>query len=172
MTEEIKRQGSPQRLTDLVSAPLIAAAEANAKMSQAQVDFLLECCFTKNGDSYAPKMIQLELTRGVITPAAPGEIDQATQMVDATTSFNLPLLTIVPLNSLAVNNVDVNFEMDITHLDIDAQGEPQLLGKVMNNAEIEGFKMDIAIHAGQIPLAAGLLTIIDAFSKNVQPTNH
>ncbi|RWU05018.1 DUF2589 domain-containing protein [Pedobacter chitinilyticus] len=64
MIEEIKRQGSPQRLTDLVSAPLIAAAEANAKMSQAQVDFLLECCFTKNGDSYTPKMIQMELTRG------------------------------------------------------------------------------------------------------------
>lgn len=170
--EELKTEGNPQRLTDLMSAPLIAAAEANAKMSQAQVDFLLECCFTKNGDSYAPKMIQMELTRGVITPAAPGEIDHATQMVDATTSFNLPLLTIVPLNSLAVNNVDVNFEMDITHLDIDAQGEPQLLGKVMKDPEIEGFKMDITINAGQVPLPAGIVTIIDAFSKNVQPIQH
>lgn len=170
--EEIKTEENPQRLTDLMSAPLIAAAEANAKMSQAQVDFLLECCFTKNGDSYAPKMIQMELTRSVITPAAPGDEDQTAKMVDVTTSFNLPLLTIMPLNSLAVNNVDVNFEMDITHLDIDAQGEPQLLGKVINDAEIEGFKMDITIHAGQVPLPAGIVTIIDAFSKNIQPTNH
>lgn len=170
--EELKTEGNPQRLTDLVSAPLIAAAEANAKISKTQVDFLLECCFTKNGNSYAPKMIQMELTRAVVTPAAPGDEDQTAKMVDVTTSFNLPLLTIMPLNSLAVNNVDVNFEMDITHLDIDAQGEPQLLGKVINDAEIEGFKMDITIHAGQIPLATGLLTIIDAFSKNVQPIQH
>ena len=170
--EEIKTEGNPQRLTDLMSAPLIAAAEANAKMSQAQVDFLLECCFTKNGDSYAPKMIQMELSRTVITPAAPGEADQSTKMVDATTTFNLPLLTLVPVNNLAINNLDVNFEMDITHLDIDAAGEPQLLGKVMKDREIEGFQMDITINAEQVPLPAGIVTIIDAFSKNFQPTNH
>ena len=73
--EELKTEGNPQRLTDLVSAPLIAAAEANAKISKTQVDFLLECCFTKNGNSYAPKMIQMELTRAVVTPAAPGDED-------------------------------------------------------------------------------------------------
>lgn len=28
-------------------------------------------------------------------------------------SFNLPLLTIIPVNSLGVNNVDISFEMEV-----------------------------------------------------------
>lgn len=171
MMEETKPEENLQKLADLISAPLMATVEANAKMSKAQVDFLLECCFTKNGDSYAPKMIQLQMTKKVITPAVPGEIDQTAKIVDGTTSFSVPLMTIMPLNSLAVNHVDVKFEMDITQLEVGQEGETQLMWKLIQDTKEEGIKMDISITADQIPLPIGLMSIIDAFSKNIQPTS-
>lgn len=77
-------------------------------------------------DDYAPIMIMMSLTRPVITPgnkANPGNPTatppvpptQATAAIiqNITTQFNLPMLTIVPLNSLAVETVDVAFEMEV-----------------------------------------------------------
>lgn len=83
-------------------------------------------------DEYRPVMVVMSLTRAVLTPgspakpASPGD-PTATPPVPATpaspaqpaiiqnftTSFNLPLLTIMPLNSLAVETVDINFEMEV-----------------------------------------------------------
>jgi hypothetical protein len=81
-------------------------------------------------NNYTPIMIVMELTRGVITDAqkaGPDLIDPATgkpipnsgtpavptTVQYMTTTFNLPLLTIVPLNSLAVQTVDITFEMEV-----------------------------------------------------------
>lgn len=75
--------------------------------------------------NYAPIMIVMQLTRGVITPAQKavpaGTGPNPTPPISATptaiqyltTTFNLPLLTIVPLNSLAVQTVDITFEMEV-----------------------------------------------------------
>jgi len=83
-------------------------------------------------DEYQPVMVVMSLTRAVLTPgsaavpASPGD-PNATPPVPATpaspaqpaviqnftTAFNLPLLTIMPLNSLAVETVDINFEMEV-----------------------------------------------------------
>lgn len=78
--------------------------------------------------NYKPIMIVMSLTRGVITPGTSAKPAVGTQgqpgyqpPVDAVptkidqmvTSFNLPLLTIIPLNSLAVETVDINFEMEV-----------------------------------------------------------
>ena len=77
-------------------------------------------------DEYAPIMIVMSLTRPVITPgnkATPGD-PTATPPVPSTpatapiisnitTQFNLPMLTIIPINSLAVETVDINFEMEV-----------------------------------------------------------
>ena len=77
-------------------------------------------------DNYAAIMIVMSLTRGVIIPGGPaipasGTGTTAVAAVAATpttfssvtTSFNLPLLTIIPLNSLAVQTVDITFEMEV-----------------------------------------------------------
>lgn len=83
-------------------------------------------------DDYAPIMIVMSLTRPVITPGTkgvptnPGDPNAkppipATPAVpptpavvqNVTTQFNLPMLTIIPLNSLAVETVDVTFEMEV-----------------------------------------------------------
>ncbi len=85
-------------------------------------------------DGYQPIMIVMSLTRAVLTPGAPAvQADPgsgtagtpgyvpptvaapaiAPVVSNFTTTFNLPLLTIVPLNSLAVETVDITFEMQV-----------------------------------------------------------
>lgn len=117
----MSQQFSGLPMEDLIGAPLNAAAKANAAMALTQTKFLLETCFTKckkeetssSGEktitySYNPIMIEMSLERGVI--AYEGDTPQ---MDVITTKFNLPLLTIIPINSLGINSVDVGFEMEV-----------------------------------------------------------
>lgn len=102
----------------LIGGPLMAAAKANQQMALTQIDFLMSTCFTpvasKDGKTktYQPTMIEMQLTRGVITPGAKAGDPAVIQNV--TSTINLPLLTILPLNSLAVDNVNVNFVMEVS----------------------------------------------------------
>jgi len=100
----------------LISAPLLAGAEANSKMAITQTQFLLSTCFNtttvkgkgaaKDTTNYDPIMINMTLTRSVIN--ADGSAGDPVQ-----TKFELPLMTIMPLNSLAVDDVTVTFEMEV-----------------------------------------------------------
>ena len=145
----MSQQFSGLPMDSLIGGPLNAAATANAAMGMNQVSFILNTCFTQVEEpaikadpaakppvaasnaykNYKPIMINMSLTRQVITPVstsagkAYAEIlasDPNTNMVEptadiqnVTTAFNLPLLTIIPLNSLAVQSVDIGFEMEV-----------------------------------------------------------
>ena len=136
-------------------------------------------------------MVNMTLTRPVFnadgTEAAPIESD-----------FNLPLLTIIPLNSLAVDEVNISFEMEVKSsysLDksTDSQEERSVSHKVNSNtvsAEMSGVvasaenvknnqhstskksnsaKYEINAHAAQVPLPIGVLTIIETYSQSLVP---
>lgn len=125
-------------MEDLIGGPLNASAKANAAMALTQTKFLLETCFNKveralteeekktykekygkDADdkvkhiSYSPVMIEMSLERGVLTPSKDANGQPTTEIKNFTTAFNLPLLTIIPINSLGVNNVDISFEMEV-----------------------------------------------------------
>lgn len=107
------QQFSGLPMKSLIGAPLNAAADANANMAISQTRFLLETCFQplskddKTSGIRKPIMVKLEVTRPVINEKTGKPLEPATS------TLNLPLLTILPLNSLAVKNVDVNFEMEV-----------------------------------------------------------
>ncbi len=106
------QQFSGLPIKSLIGAPLLAGAEANSKMALTQTQFLLSTCFTNSGVAgtvaakYEPIMIKMELTRSVI------KVDGSAG-TPVKTAFDLPLLTIMPLNSLAVDNVTVTFDMEV-----------------------------------------------------------
>lgn len=109
----ISQQFSGLPMDALIGGPLNAAADANAKMAITQTKFLLDTCFTKKKDkdeSYTPIMIKMELVRPIIKDL--GE-EKGPEVTDAKVQFNLPLLTIVPLNSLAVDSVNITFDMEV-----------------------------------------------------------
>jgi hypothetical protein len=193
------QQFSGLPIKSLISAPLLAGAEANSKMALTQTQFLLSTCFdtTGSGDAveYKPIMINMTLTRSVINA-------DGTAGTPVETKFDLPLLTILPLNSLAVDDVTVTFEMEVkssfsndqeTSSQSKSASEGKFSAKVgfgMFSAEVSGSvsassesassakshyeksnsaKYTINAHAGQLPLPEGVTTIIHAFSQNIAP---
>lgn len=207
----IAQQFSGLPIDSLIGGPLIATTKANANMAFTQTQFLLDNCFNKvvtgTGDAattnYAPIMIQMNLTNNVITPGDPTATPPTiTTVTPFTTVFDLPILTIMPLNSLAVETVDVNFEMEVQSSSAqdsqqdsssETKGEGGFEAKVgwgpfsvtihgsasydskessttsSHYKKSNSAKYSIAVHAGQLPLPQGVLTIIDAYSKNISP---
>lgn len=103
---------------DLIGAPLLAAAKANSAMAATQTKFLLDTCFAKETtddgkDHYQPVLIKMTLSRGVLVPIDPSTPDQEPTISEVKTTFDLPLLTILPLNSLAVDDVSIGFDMEV-----------------------------------------------------------
>ncbi|PHS08215.1 MAG: hypothetical protein COA78_12980 [Blastopirellula sp.] len=108
-------------MDDLISSPLMAAAKANSMMATTQTRFMLDTCFeadeTGEGENkkitYKPIMIKMELTRGVLIPKDPTKEDEKFEIQETKTKFDLPILTIIPLNSLAVDEVKITFDMEV-----------------------------------------------------------
>jgi hypothetical protein len=193
------QQFSGLPIKSLISAPLLAGAEANSKMAITQTQFLLSTCFNVTGDdsarNYDPIMINMTLTRSVVN--ADGSAGTPVQ-----TRFDLPLMTIMPLNSLAVDDVTVKFEMEVkssfsndkeTSTESESAAEGSFSAKIgygCFSAEVSGSvsassksassekshyeksnsaRYEINAHAGQLPLPEGVTTIIQAFSQCIAP---
>src|SRR5690606_15272242 len=108
--------GLPMR--SLIGGPLTAAAQANSMMAVTQTNFMLDTCFNKTQDgdntSLQPIMVTMQISRGVISQgeAAEGSAPP-TNITNVTTSFDIPLLTLIPLNALGVTDVEVGFDMEV-----------------------------------------------------------
>ena len=207
------QQFSGLPMDDLIGGPLQAAAKANGAMAVTQSKFMLDTCFSiekeddgqgKEKVTYKPVMITMSLTRGVITPGGAKEGNEEAEPIitPIKTTFELPLLTIMPINSLAVDNVDISFEMEVkssfseeesekTQESLSAESEFEAkFGYGMFSATVRGSvsydqssesshnthyeksnsaKYIVKVHAGQLPLPKGVTTIIDVFSKSIEP---
>ena len=158
-------------LEALISAPLTAISKANAMMLSGQAQFILDYCFKNDGDSYSPVTIKMEYSKE-----------------GKKSYFHLPLLTILPLNNLAVEKVYVNFNMEVTSTStlvpseasrnnpakskilkkkarIGAKIASTAKGKINDDPSKNG--ISVSIEAKQIPLAKGISTLIDVYSKNI-----
>lgn len=183
-------------IESIISAPLVAASKANVVMVTGQTRFLLEYCFQqKNDGNYEPKMINMVMKQGVADPTKkpgdPGYIQEAKM------TFAIPLLCLVPLNSLVIDKVTVDFDLEITSMTsrevktdnnaaIDNGNQKrniidkkvQLNGMISyknNNTCNENYKtqstsrLAVNINAGPLPLPTGVLTILDIYSKAILP---
>lgn len=174
---QTENQSQSTNLTDLLTAPLNSIVEANSKMAITQTNFLLAYCFNKVNDHYEPVMIKMVLTNNVITPGIPATADQPEVQAtfkEVETTFNLPLLTIIPLNSLAVESGNIDINLEVTGFQKNEHGI-ELLTKVTQKAEESSTQYQsypaLALKASvsQLPLPQGLLTIIQAFTSSISP---
>lgn len=121
------QQFSGLPMGELIGAPLMAAADANHKMAMTQVKFMLDTCFaktdtgekTEQGEpkyNYQPVMVDLVLKRPVVTTKKAKEGKDQDTTIDTQTvesSITIPLLTLLPLNALAVDDVNIAFNMEV-----------------------------------------------------------
>ncbi|MCF2907031.1 DUF2589 domain-containing protein [Pseudoalteromonas sp. DL2-H2.2] len=193
------QQFSGLPMKSLIGAPLKAATDANGMMARTQTQFMLSTCFDKTAGAQGtssqlkPIMVEFTLSRPVI---------KGTTTSEANITLKLPLLTLIPLNSLAVDDVKVHFEMEVSSSmskDNEKQSEQETAAKAditakynagLFSVEVHGSvshssktsskqrehyeasnkaKYEVDVHAGQLPLPTGVTTIINAFTKNIDP---
>ena len=105
----------------LIGGPLEAAAKANQQMAMTQLQFMMNTCFIPRNDAngkatgqYDPITIEFILESNIIEPGNPtASPPVSASVIPYTTSFKLPILTIIPLNALAVDDVAISFEMEV-----------------------------------------------------------
>lgn len=88
----------------LISAPLEAAAEAQRNLSQATVDYMLQLGVDE-GHSREARMLEFAVKQPVDTPDG---------IVMTELSVQAPLLALAPIPSLAVEEVVIDFQMEVT----------------------------------------------------------
>lgn len=156
------------RIEEILSAPLIAAAKANTEMLKEQTRFIMEICFEMNPDNtYKPRMVELLLSDG--------------------SSFEVPIITLIPLNSLAVDNVDIDFSLEIisqinnTHKESMSlndgdkeRAKTSLSGRLSYDSNDtksarshNSSKLNVKINAKSIPIPTGVTTLIDIYLKSI-----
>lgn len=161
---------SGHSIESLISAPLTAVSKANAMMLGGQVQFILDYCFKEKNGSHEPVMIKMNCS---------GNVSDG--------SFYIPLITILPLNNLAVDEVSVKFNLEITsaktHLstsDGTNEAKPEVIQKKSRisakigteengkrNRQRKSGGISVSLKAKQIPLTKGITAIIDLYSKNI-----
>lgn len=183
-------QDSELNIESIISAPLIALSKANTLMLNGQTFAILNQYFIKtkkksNGSFpskeqvYQPKMINMVWSQK-------STIDQEFNQQDII--FQVPLISIAPLNSIAIQKITIDFNLDITSItsyvnttnDI-IERKAQLNGKISNvSPDLNPYEkyrksnqrsLKINIQAGNLPLPLGVLSILELYSKNIQPFN-
>ena len=100
-------------MADLIGAPLGAACKANVSMAQATASFIKEVGYEAVEDPNqpgsfipgAPRMVDFSFER-------PG-VDDAGKPAIEVVKIKVPILSVVPIPNLQVNNVDVTFDMEV-----------------------------------------------------------
>lgn len=95
-------KGIPMR--DLIGAPLQAACESQQKLAETALDFMLRIGFDAD-DLEKARLIKFNLERPVETPEG---------ITTSTIEVQAPFLGLVPIPTLLIESVDVDFQMEVT----------------------------------------------------------
>ncbi len=96
-------QGIP--IAALIAAPLQAAAEAQRQLARTTVEFMSEVGFTEVEGRQETRMLEFTVNR-------PAETSEGITVSSLT--VQAPMLALVPIPSLAVEEVSVDFQMEVT----------------------------------------------------------
>jgi uncharacterized protein DUF2589 len=181
-------------IAELIGRPMVAIVKANEMMAKEQVKLLMKICFSRIGDTYEPVMITMSISRGVIEP---GDGEGPAEILQLVTTFQVPLITLIPINSLAIENADIEFDMDVQsqYEFIEDRGDgpfgadsssptktSELTGSISydSRSKTEEWKADesrstqlsVNVSAGTLPLPLGVSTILQAYSQSIYPSDN
>lgn len=108
------QQFSGLPMDSLIGGPLQAAASAQQGLAMSQTQYILNTGFTQKKDangaiSYSPITAAIEMSQSQPVIASDGSVSTA----PSTLSVDFPLITMVPIPSLAVTSVDISFDMEV-----------------------------------------------------------
>lgn len=91
-------------MTELISAPLRAACDSQIQLAGAAFEFMTKIGF-ENGDMSKPNLLKFDLERPVQTP---------TGITTNKVNVQAPFLGLVPIPSLLIDTVSVDFQMEVS----------------------------------------------------------
>lgn len=179
-------------MESLIGGPLKAACEANVLMAQATSKFINDVGFIQtegeNGQMIpgAPRMVDFSFER----PGTDAEGNPTIEMV----KLKVPILAIVPIPNLQVNNVDITFDMEVKSstsskdsLSASASLEASVsggFGPVSASVKISGSvsstkentrtsdtsaKYHVAVNAQNFGIPEGLARVLDMMNQAAAP---
>ena len=172
-----KFKGLPMR--ELIAAPLIAAAEAQQELAATAWNFYQKIAFDEDGKT--ARVLEFDIKR---------PIQQDGVMTTMPQSVKAPFIGLVPIPSLLIDRVDVDFQMEVTDTSnvkstTNAEVEAKASAKHwFINAEISGkvttarentrmtnqtAKYQIHVTASQQPQTEGLSKLMDIMASCIEP---
>ena len=87
-------------IADLVAAPLVAVSDSQKKLAQSAFEFMQEIGFNEEGKT---RMVEFNLQRPIEGSTTPQDI-----------TVQAPFIGLVPLPNLLIDDVQVDFQMEVT----------------------------------------------------------
>jgi len=176
---------SEQDIGELLGASLSAVSSANSKMQSHQVGFLLRNCFEARDGKYVPLSVDLQLESGSL------RYGDVPSVASTCVPFRVPLLTLLPLNSLAVDSAQLDFGLSVTSCCTSAaEADGMLMGTLrpkltlrgkfsgtqdISVADKRGSRSDSGIHMSvsvkSVPLPKGTRTLLDLYTRSISPVS-
>ena len=174
-----KFKGLPMR--ELIAAPLIAAAEAQQELAATAWNFYKQIAFDDDGKT--ARVLEFDIKR---------PIQQDGVMTTMPQRVKAPFIGLVPIPSLLIDRVDVDFQMEVTDTSnvkstINAKVETKVSGKSwLISAEISGkvttarentrmtnqtAKYQIHVSASQQPQTECQSKLMDIMASCIEPIN-
>ncbi len=168
-------------IAELVSAPLVAVCDSQKRLAQSAFEFMKEIGFDEDGNT---RLLNFNLQRPVEGSSTPQEI-----------KVQAPFLGLVPLPSLLIDDVNVEFQMEVTATEtsteksskegsIDANakfkfgcfgsGSVNVSGKISSSREStrstnQTAKYQVRVAASQQKPTEGLSKLMDIMASCVEP---
>src|SRR5574344_2545402 len=87
-------------IADLVAAPLVAVCDSQKRLAQSAFEFMQEIGFNEEGKT---RMVEFNLQRPIEGSTTPQDI-----------TVQAPFIGLVPLPNLLIDDVQIDFEMEVT----------------------------------------------------------
>ncbi len=161
-------------MDELISAPLIAVSEVQQQLTASTLDFYNKIAFEGNAET---RCLEFDLKRPV---AESGDIGMQEVHVKA------PFLGLVPIPSLLIDDVDINFQMEVTDASTSKNTENadvtpnwfgthvNVQGKVVTSRENtrsteQTAKYQVSVSASQEQQTEGLSKLMDIMESCIEP---
>lgn len=171
----ISNQFSGLDMAALIGGPLSAACDAQMMLARSTLDFIENVGLEAPDDKGVRKVRTANFSF-----SRAGEGDGANQYRTETVEMNVPLLAVVNVPSLAIDKVDITFDMEVksstsSESKKDKQGELDASAGLKIGpcvTLVTGYRaLNFNVHASQQKIPEGLSRMLDIISSAVAPTD-
>ncbi|MFD2232854.1 DUF2589 domain-containing protein [Phaeospirillum tilakii] len=179
---------------DLIGAPLSAACEAQVRLATATANFINVVGFLPPKNDNDPLQVRTVAFRfDRASRSTPPDI-KASDIPQETVNLEVPLLALVKIPSLAINKVDITFDMEVKNAQASSEGSTsqaaldaqakvgwgpfsvsvKITGSVSSHKENtrstdQTAKYHVEVHAVDDGMPEGLARVLDLIAQSVAP---